>query len=106
MDMNKLFKCNRQLHEISGADIKIYFHDAPFIQYEQIRLNDNFQQYLKMTLTSKKFVWMGLQKILLQKSYKMVVNSESFTVDFMFLNRQFGWLKISITYDKSNKHER
>lgn len=49
---------------------------------------------------------MGLQKILLQKSYKMVVNSESFTVDFVFLNRQFGWLKISIVYDKSDKHVR
>ena len=106
MDMNKLFKCNRQLHEISDADIKIYFHNAPFIQYEQIKLNDNFRQYLKMILTSKKFVWMGLQKILLQKSYKMVVNSESFTVDFVFLNRQFGWLKISIVYDKSDKHVR
>ena len=40
-DMNKLFKPNRQLNLIAD-NTKKTFYDVPFIQYEQIRLNDNF----------------------------------------------------------------
>lgn len=40
-DMNKLFKPNRQL-DLIADNTKKTFYDVPFIQYEQIRLNDNF----------------------------------------------------------------
>ena len=39
---------------IATPDAKIFFHDAPYIQYEQFRLNDNFRQYLETIMTSKK----------------------------------------------------
>ena len=39
-DMNKLLVSNRQLNPVADPNSKIAFRDAPFIQYEQIQLND------------------------------------------------------------------
>ena len=51
-----------------------------------------------------KILMMGIQKILVQKTYEMSVGMQSFNVDFLGVNRQFYWNKISLVYDKSNKH--
>ena len=48
---------------ISQPDTKT-MHDAPFIQSKQIRLNDNFRQYLETSLISKKVFPMGIRKTL------------------------------------------
>ena len=43
--MAKLFKQSRQLAAIAAQDAKIIFHEAPFIQFEQFRVNNNFRQH-------------------------------------------------------------
>ena len=77
------------------------WHDAPFIQYEQIRLND---MYLKTILISKKVFEMGIQKTLYQKLFELAVGVQNYTVNFVAATRQFDWLEISIVSDKSGKH--
>ena len=52
-DMSKLFEFNAKATAISNSDAKIIWHGAPFIQFEQIRLQDYFRQYLETSLISK-----------------------------------------------------
>ena len=47
---------------------------------------------------------MGIQKTPYQKTYKLQVDSQEFTVDFNGCKRQFDWLEISLVSDKNNKH--
>ena len=70
-DMNKLFESNRQLNSI------VAFHDVAFIQYKQVRLNDNFRHYLKAIMASEKFLRMGIPKTHRQ---------------FNWLEKTIGWL--------------
>ena len=102
-NMKKIFESNRQLNPIADPDAKIIFHDAPFIQYEQIRLNDNFRQYLETIMASETPLRISTQKTPLQISYEITIGSPSFTVDFRAANRQLNLLKISLVWDKSNK---
>ena len=55
-------------------------------------------------MVSKKILRIGVQKTSAQKSYEILVGSDSITVDFLGLNRQFDWLEISLVFDKSDKH--
>ena len=48
---------------------------------------------------------MVVKKTALQKSYEIAVGVQSYTIDFVAKSRQFGWLEISLVYDKSNKYE-
>ena len=69
--LNKLFESNKQVATVTTSDAEIIWHDAPFLQYEKFRLNDNFTQYLE-TYCQKKVFRMGIQETpLLQKPYKL-----------------------------------
>ena len=57
-DMKNLFQSNRQMAAIAAPDAKATFNEASFVQYEQIQINDNFRQYVKVIVISKKpFKW-------------------------------------------------
>ena len=47
---------------------------------------------------------MGIQKTPYQKTYKLQVGCQEFTVDFDGCKRQLDWLEISLVSDKNNKH--
>ena len=83
-------------------DAKIIFTKAPFIQYEQILLDKNFRQYVETLKVSKKILRMGAQKTPIRKTYEANVGQDS--LDFFGANRQFDWIELSLTYDKSDKH--
>ena len=105
--MKKLFESRKV--QVSGTAIvapyaKIIFTKVPFIQYEQILLDKNFRQYLETTVLSKKILKMGTQKILIQDTYKINVDQDSLDIDFLGANRQFDWARLSLVYNKSNKH--
>ena len=63
----------------------------------------NFRQYLETILFSATVLRMGIQKIAYQRTYDMQVGSQDFTVDFLGLNKQFGWIEISPVFNKSDK---
>ena len=57
-DMKNQFQSNRQMAAIAAPDAKATFNEASFVQYEQIQINDNFRQYVKVIVISKKpFKW-------------------------------------------------
>ena len=89
---------------IPSADAQIIFRKAPFIQYEQILLDENFRQHLETISVSKKILRMGAQKILLRKTYEISTGTDSLNVEFLGSNSRFHWLEISIVPDKSDKH--
>ena len=114
-DMKKLFELKISLASGTGnsqtvgsvsatPDVKIILVKAPMIQYEQLNLSTYFRQYLKTILFSARVLRMGVQKTPYQKTYELQVGSQEFTVDFQCTNRQFDWIKISLLYDKSDKH--
>ena len=45
---------------------------------------------------------MGIQKTPYQKTYKLQVGCQEFTVDFDGCKRQLDWLEISLVSDKNN----
>ena len=66
-DLSKLFESNKLVTAIADPDAKIIWHNAPFIHYEQLKLNDNFRQYLETSIISRNIFRMGIQKTLFQK---------------------------------------
>ena len=102
--MKKLFESKKKVTIIGAPDAQVIFTKVPFIQYEQFLLDKNFRQYLETMMVSKKVLRMGVQKIPIQKPYKISIISDSINIYFLGSNRQFDWLEISIVYDKSDKH--
>ena len=47
---------------------------------------------------------MGTPKAPIHKTYKINVGQDSIDIDFLGADRQFGWIEISLVYDKSDKH--
>lgn len=104
-DLTKLLESKVEVVNAAATDARIVWHNVQFIQYEQFRLNYIFRQYLGTSSLSKKFFQMVVKKTALQKSYEIAVGVQSYTIDFVAKSRQFGWLEISLVYDKSNKYE-
>ena len=100
--MAKLFASNQQIENIVTSISQIIWHNSPFIQYKQPRLNDNFRQYLETILVAEKVFQMGIQKTLLQKSYELFVGMQTYTVKFTVANRQFECRETSLVYDSCN----
>ena len=65
--MNRLFETNIQAAAITAPDAAIVWHDRPYIQHEQIRLDENFHQYFEGIIMSSKTFPTGIQKSLYQR---------------------------------------
>ena len=67
--MNKLFKFNTKVTTTGAPEAKIIWHKAPFTQFEKIRLNGNFKEYLETAIKSKyqkKYFQLELKKSMLK----------------------------------------
>ena len=96
---------NADLNETPGIpNAQILLLKGPYIQYEQLTLSKNFQQYLETILFSSKVLRMVVQKTPYKKTYELQAGQQDFTVGFVGANRQFDWVEISLVYDKSDKH--
>ena len=47
---------------------------------------------------------MGAQKALIQKTYETNGGQDSLDIEFLGANRQFGWIELSLAYNKCDKH--
>ena len=100
-NMKQLFESKKKVNAIGAPDAQIVFVRAPYLQYEQILLTKTFRQYLETIMLSSKVL---IQKPPYQKTHELQAGSLEFTVDSKGSDRQFDWLKISLLYDKSDKH--
>ena len=89
---------------IGAPDTQIVLTKVPYLQFEQILHTKIFRQYLDTILLLSKVLRMGIQKTPYQKTYKLQVGCQEFTVDFDGCKRQLDWLEISLVSDKNNKH--
>ena len=89
----------------TSVDAEIINNLVPYIQYEQIELDDNFRTYLECTLISTQVFRTGTKTTPYQKTYKIVRGTQSHVVDFRGSNKQFSFLKISLVCDKIDQHK-
>ena len=70
--MKKLFESRKFITSAATVDpdTKIIFARAPFIQYEQLLLDNNFRQYLETIMVSKNILRMGPLKFPLTKNMR------------------------------------
>ena len=74
--MNYLFEYTKKVRTIPDApDVQILWHNTPFIQYEQIRLDDKFRMYYAAALMSKKIFQVDVQKISYQKLFELGIGT-------------------------------
>ena len=70
--MNKLFNYTKKVKTIpDGLDAQILWRNTPYIQCEQIRLNDKFRMYYETALLSSKVFQVDDQKISNQKLFEL-----------------------------------
>ena len=105
-NMNKPFESNARVDAIPATpDAQVIYHDTPYISYQQISLDENFQAYFNATLRSKKALRTGVQFSPYQQSFEVNVGTQTINVNFQGANRQFTWLEISLIYDNSNQQQ-
>ena len=111
--MSKLFESRKKLANVGTAAYElptgdtyanVFWHSTPYIQYEQIKLNDTFNKYITKALQSKRVLRTGIKPTPFQKTFEVNTGSQSHVVEFKGLNKQFSFLEISLVYDKSEQH--
>ena len=90
--MQRLFEMN--VNQAADAlpkavDAEIMFTSAPYIMYEQLKLDDNYQTYLKGVMPSERVLRTGIKPTPYQKSFELVVGTESKDVNFQVLINNF-----------------
>ena len=107
-DMQKSFETNKnQTADALPRTVAAYIAhtSAPYIMYEQFKLDDNFRTYLKGAMLSEDVLRTGIKPTPYQKSFEIVSSTESRVVNFQTANKQFSFLTISLVYDKSDQHK-
>ena len=64
------------------VDAEIIFYSAPYNQYEQSQLSNNFRTYLETALILERELRTGIKPMPYQKSYEINTGAQSFVVDF------------------------
>ena len=111
---SKLFETKAKLANLaSGAaaalptdppDASPYFFATPYLLYEQLTLSETFHKYISKIINSKRVLRTGIQRTPMQKTFEINVGSQSHFVDFTGANRQFSFIEIGLTFDKSEQH--
>ena len=73
--------------------------------YDQFKLEDNYRTHLEGIMISNNILRTGIQVTPYQKSYEMVRRSQSRTVTFQALVRQFSFLEFLLLYHSSEQHK-
>ena len=94
--MKKPVEPRKKVRNMTALDTNMIFTKAPFIQYQQFKLKRNFKQYIEIVMISAKTLRIEIQKIPLQKTYDISFGLQSFSTNFLRLNKQFNWLKIPL----------
>ena len=111
--MQRLFETNvnRAVDVLPRTvEAEIIFTSAPYIMYEQLKLDNNYWTYLEDVMLSERVFRTKLELEFrikptpYQKSFELVVDTESRVVNFQAANKQFSFLKIPLVYDRSDQH--
>ena len=70
--MNRPFETNIQAAVITAPEAVILWHDRPYIQYEQIRLDKKFSQYFEGIIMSNRPLELEYKKHPIKKITKSI----------------------------------
>ena len=103
---NKLFETTKKVDNIpaTAPDAKPIFFDRPYIEFNQIQLDQNFQQYFNATLKAMSALRLGIFMLPYRQTYEMAAGSQTQTIKFTNMPTQMEWMEISLVYDKSYVH--
>ena len=103
-DMQRLLETNTNQTTDAlpdSVDASIYFTGAPYIMYEQFKLDDNFRAYLEGTLISEHVLRTGMKSHRTKKSFKIVASTESGVVNFQGAKKHFFSLGLASDQHRS-----
>ena len=105
----KLFESNAALATATTAyptsfDAKIMLDSTPYLLYYQFELEDTYRAYFECAMISNQILRTGLKLSPYQKSYELVIGSQSKTITFTNAFKPFEFLEFSLVYDKSDQH--
>ena len=100
-----LFETNAKADLPNEPDAQIIFNDTPYISYPQITLDDNFLAYFNGTPRSRGALRTGVILSPYQQSFEINTGTQSLKVNFHGLNKQIGWVEISLVFDKTDQHQ-
>ena len=110
---NRLYKTNGAVANLASGnsgpvpmaqpDADVYFYNTPYVQYEQIKLNDTFNKYVTKALESKTVLRTGIKPTPFQNTFEINVGAQSHIVVFKGAIKQFSFVEISLVYDKSEQ---
>ena len=107
-DMSRLFESKSNLAAATTAvgkpDAKITLDSAPYFLFHQFSLEETYRAYLEGTMISNQVLRTGLKFYPYQKSYELVIGSQSKTFTFTNAFKQFAFLEFSLVFDKSDQH--
>ena len=72
--------------------------------YEQLKLDDNYRTYLEGVVLSERVLRTAIKPTPYQKSFELLVGTESRVVNFQAANKQFAFLTILLVHDRSDQH--
>ena len=107
-DTQRLFETNENQATNAmptSVDASIIFTSAPYILYEQFKLDDYFRTYLEKTMISEHVLRTGIKSTSYQKSFELATGTQSRAVNFQGASKQFPFLSISLVYNKSDQHK-
>ena len=93
------FWVNKQVSALSTtkSDAQIIYRTTPYIQHEQIKLNGLYKQFLETAFWLRKNAFKtGLQKLLLKKSYELVLGLRFYATNFVL--QIDNWIGLKFTY--------
>ena len=103
---NKLFETTEKVDNMptTALDATVLFFERLYIEYNQIKLDQNFQQYFNATLKAMSALRLGVFMLPYRQTYEIAVGSQSQTIKFTNMSTQIEWMEISIAYNKSYVH--
>ena len=104
--MHKHFESNKKVTAIPDeSDALIQFHNRPYISYQEINLTQNFDIYFSRVLSAESASRMDVINSPYQQMFEINKDTQSITVTFKGVKRQFEWMEISLVYDKSYQYQ-
>ena len=107
-DMSRLFESKANLAAATTAvgkpDAKRILDSTPYLLFHQFSLEETYRAYLEGAMISNQILRTGLKFYPYQKSYELVIGSQSKTFSFTNAFKQFAFLEFSLVFDKSDQH--
>ena len=85
-------------------DASVYFHARPYITYNVIQLDSNFQQYFNTALKSSSALRQGVFLNPYRQNFEIAKGSQTQIIKFDNLPTQIEWLEISLVPEKCYQH--